>query len=109
MSEQWEGLLEGAAADLKGHLTLERVTASRSGEKITVHFFQRYSGGGTSVSGAAMGAEAQFCSDAGVADRQVPAAGGGLFGRPHEVCSVFNPLRAQAASFRRTADSGCEV
>ena len=38
MSEQWEGLLEGAAQDLKGHLTLERVTASRSGERITVHF-----------------------------------------------------------------------
>ena len=38
MSEQWEGLLEGAAQELKGHLTLERVTASRSGEKITVHF-----------------------------------------------------------------------
>ena len=38
MSEQWEGLLEGAAAELKGHLTLERVTASRSGERITVHF-----------------------------------------------------------------------
>ena len=38
MSEQWEGLLEGAAADLKGHLTLERVTASRSGDEIAVHF-----------------------------------------------------------------------
>ena len=38
MSEQWEGLLEGAAAELKGHLTLERVTASRSGEEITVYF-----------------------------------------------------------------------
>ncbi|MBP3523706.1 MAG: PolC-type DNA polymerase III [Clostridia bacterium] len=38
MSEQWEGLLEGAAADLKGHLTLDRVTASRSGEEITVYF-----------------------------------------------------------------------
>ena len=38
MSEQWEGLLEGAAADLRGHLTLDRVTASRSGEEITVYF-----------------------------------------------------------------------
>ncbi|MBQ8619557.1 MAG: PHP domain-containing protein, partial [Clostridia bacterium] len=38
MSEQWEGLLEGAATELKGHLTLERVMASRSGEKIVVHF-----------------------------------------------------------------------
>ena len=38
MAEQWEGLLEGAAAELRGHLTLERVTASRSGEEITVCF-----------------------------------------------------------------------
>ncbi|MGN0776415.1 MAG: hypothetical protein ACI4MM_07015, partial [Candidatus Ventricola sp.] len=38
MSEQWEGLLEGAAAELRGHLTLDRVTASRSGEEITVYF-----------------------------------------------------------------------
>ncbi|MBP3427290.1 MAG: PolC-type DNA polymerase III [Clostridia bacterium] len=38
MAEQWEGLLEGAAAELKGHLTLERVMASRTGEKITVCF-----------------------------------------------------------------------
>ena len=28
----------GAAQELKGHLTLERVTASRSGEEIAVHF-----------------------------------------------------------------------
>ena len=38
MAEKWEGLLEGAAADLKGHLTLERVTTNRSGEDITVYF-----------------------------------------------------------------------
>ena len=29
--EKWEGLLEGAAKPLAGHLTLERVTASKSG------------------------------------------------------------------------------
>ena len=38
MSEQWEGLLEGEAQALRGHLTLDRVTASRSGEEITVYF-----------------------------------------------------------------------
>ena len=38
MAEQWEGLLEGAAQELRGHLTLDRVTASRSGEEITVYF-----------------------------------------------------------------------
>ncbi|MBP3657602.1 MAG: PolC-type DNA polymerase III [Clostridia bacterium] len=38
MAEQWEGLLEGAAAELRGHLTLERVMASRSGDRITVCF-----------------------------------------------------------------------
>ena len=38
MAEQWEGLLEGAAEDLIGHLTLDRVTASRSGEEIAVYF-----------------------------------------------------------------------
>ncbi|MDO5299654.1 MAG: PolC-type DNA polymerase III [Clostridia bacterium] len=38
MAEQWEGLLEGAAAELAGHLTLDRVTASRTGEDITVYF-----------------------------------------------------------------------
>ena len=32
MAQQWEGLLEGAAQELKGHLTLERVTASKAGE-----------------------------------------------------------------------------
>ena len=38
MSESWEGLLEGAAKALVGHLTLDRVTASKSGEEITVYF-----------------------------------------------------------------------
>ncbi|MBQ6858924.1 MAG: PolC-type DNA polymerase III, partial [Clostridia bacterium] len=38
MSKQWEGLLEGAAADLKGHLTLDKVTASRAGDRITAYF-----------------------------------------------------------------------
>ncbi|MDO5378688.1 MAG: hypothetical protein Q4G52_10175, partial [Clostridia bacterium] len=38
MAGRWEGLLEGAAQELKGHLTLERVMASRSGEEITVCF-----------------------------------------------------------------------
>ena len=36
--EKWEGLLDGAAKPLIGHLTLERVTASKSGEEITVCF-----------------------------------------------------------------------
>ena len=36
--EKWEGLLDGAARPLIGHLTLERVTASKSGEEITVCF-----------------------------------------------------------------------
>ena len=35
---QWQSLLEGEAAALAQHLTLERVTASKSGEKITVYF-----------------------------------------------------------------------
>lgn len=38
MAQQWESLLEGAAAELAGHLTLDRVTASRSGEEICVYF-----------------------------------------------------------------------
>ena len=38
MAQQWEGLLEGAASELRGHLTLERVTAPRSGEEMTVYF-----------------------------------------------------------------------
>ena len=38
MAEQWEGMLEGAAQELKGHLTLDRVTANRSGDEITVYF-----------------------------------------------------------------------
>ena len=38
MAERWEGLLEGAAASLSGHLTLERVTASSNGTEITVYF-----------------------------------------------------------------------
>ena len=38
MAERWEGLLEGAAAQLIGHLTLERVTASSNGTEITVYF-----------------------------------------------------------------------
>ncbi|MFR2019448.1 MAG: PHP domain-containing protein [Christensenellales bacterium] len=38
MAQQWEGLLEGAAQELKGHLTLERVTASKAGDEIAVFF-----------------------------------------------------------------------
>ncbi len=38
MAEQWEGMLEGAAQELKGHLTLDRVTANRGGDEITVYF-----------------------------------------------------------------------
>ena len=38
MSESWEGLLEGAAKALVGHLTLDRVTANKNGEEITVYF-----------------------------------------------------------------------
>ena len=38
MSEQWESLLEGAAGALVGHLTLDRVTANKNGEEITVYF-----------------------------------------------------------------------
>ena len=34
--EKWEGLLDGAAKPLIGHLTLERVTASKSSSS----FFQ---------------------------------------------------------------------
>ena len=36
--EQWETLLDGPAKALAGHLTLDRVTANRSGEEITVCF-----------------------------------------------------------------------
>ena len=38
MAQQWEGLLEGAAQELRGHLTLERVTASKAGDEISVFF-----------------------------------------------------------------------
>ena len=38
MSEQWESLLTGAAGALVGHLTLDRVTANKNGEEITVYF-----------------------------------------------------------------------
>lgn len=38
MAQQWEGLLEGAAQELRGHLTLERVTASKAGDEIAVFF-----------------------------------------------------------------------
>ena len=38
MSESWEGLLEGAAKALVGHLTLDRVTANKNGEEITKKF-----------------------------------------------------------------------
>ena len=38
MSEHWEGLLEGAAKGLVGHLTLDRVMANSTGDEITVCF-----------------------------------------------------------------------
>ena len=38
MAEQWEGMLEGAAQELKGHLTLDRVTANRGGDEIMCIF-----------------------------------------------------------------------
>ena len=67
MAEQWEGMLEGAAQELKGHLTLDRVTANRGGDDYGV-FFCRCTGGGTTVFKHAACIAAEFCADAGEID-----------------------------------------
>ena len=67
MAEQWEGMLEGAAQELKGHLTLDRVTANRSGDEITVYFSADVLVEERPFKHAACIA-AEFCADAGEID-----------------------------------------